>query len=693
MNSSQRNLNLNIPELETGSDYEKPDIIARITNAEVQLFNQFRPFLTEQLQNDNLAIGMIYNTADRLKLKREKRPMFETNYFHDKLLDLGSNFRGNVPGVDIMGRTEDDHRRAEMFRDLNDYILHTGNDFTYEMSKAYLSAQIRRITWIKQEFNYISDEEGMVDISFYNKMLKFDTSMLGRDANEMQFISDDGWLSPEEIIQIYAKKNPDLAEEIQEKSRWIFGDRDTGFNRLATWSERVMNMTVDYSGESQGYDTIKLAADVHGNWWNDKGRLKVVDWYERRRFNTMVITDRLTGQQIDISDTIRVTEVGKDWYDNDLLQSIIQRYSLIESPHIEEDFTTKIYQSSVIPALNIVPYDGPQQLQNGNFKFTMVLCFDFHPDILQTKSMIDHTKDIVRLMNHADNTNMTYLGRAANGGVYVEESAVKGLENQATNKHFTILKDGAISKQRFKEKGVPPVNQANIQFQQQKSLELDRISASTPASRGIQESKQESGKLHGQKILQTEQMNEWASENAQSAGLQISENNVWYIQNFFSTERTFRIIHNQLNPYWLTINQKAMGEVLNDVSVGKYDVMISKTPYGRQAKEIERAKLDLMIERLMALDPRYVDPKLIVELYEPSKMDEWIKRIEFVEGIQQQELQAQIAKEQQEREANEENQLLGTESQLIQNEASSLQNEQLAGQMGMEQLLSGIMSQ
>jgi len=181
---------------------------------------------------------------------------------------------------------------------------------------------------------------------------------------------------------------------------------------------------------------------------------------------------------------------------------------------------------------------------------------------------------------------------------------------------------------------------------------VEQISAVTPNSRGEQESTSESGKLFQAKVLQTEVMQEWASENAQGALLQVCKNNLYYIQNFFTEERTFKIQQEHDNPYWLTVNKKIGEEVLNNTSVGKYDVVISKTPFGRLAKEQHKNRTLEMINILVTLNPLFVDPKAVIDIYEPKNKQDWLTRIEKIEGITQQQTNAESAARQLEGQQN-----------------------------------------
>ncbi|OGU83203.1 MAG: hypothetical protein A2W11_02850 [Ignavibacteria bacterium RBG_16_35_7] len=111
---------------------------------------------------------------------------------------------------------------------------------------------------------------------------------------------------------------------------------------------------------------------------------------------------------------------------------------------------------------------------------------------------------------------------------------------------------------------------------------------------------------------------------------------MWFVQNFFDEERTFKIIHNRRNPYFLTINKKIGSEILNDVGQGKYDVTISSKPFGRLAKEAKKQSTVGMIEILSTLNPQYINPLLVVKTFEPDDYDEWVEWIEKIIGTTEQ---------------------------------------------------------
>lgn len=679
--------------LDENSKHNDLNTLVRIQAAEVMLRDEFNDFQQEQLQNFYLASGYILSAADLQKLIKEKRPHFQSNLFNHKVLQLSGNFVENLPGIDILGVNQDDHAKAQIFRSLNDYILHTANNIEYELAKAYIYAIIGRISWVGQEWNFKKNPLGMVDVYAYTPFLKFDTSVTDMlTMKDMNYISDQAWLSSEEICAIYARKNDALKSEIMERSKNIFGESTMQKKQLATWAEKLHNLVVEYGGELKGYDATEITQtyDKYGTWHNKNGKLNVIDWYERRETPVMYINEQMTGKRMDVSEIVRVKDTyDKDWYDNDKLQYILQTQFI--RPKVQEDYESRVYQISIVPGLNLVLYNGQQQLQNKNFKFSPVLCYNFHPNIMETKSVIDHIKDPVRSYNLRDNTNLTYLMRATHGGEYVEESAITGKEAAIKNGNkigsMTVLNNGAISGNKIKPKDVPNVDFALEKYQDRKMMEIDQISGVGLNAQGQQESQGESGKLFNLRIQQSDIMQGWVVQNANNALIQLAKNNLFYIQKFMKEERSFRIEQEFGDPYWLAINRKVMGQVINDVTVGEYDVRISKVPFGKAAREMDYQKALQITEILMQLNPAFVDPKEIVKLSTLSNRDAWIKRIEMVEGQQEAQVQQQLAIEQQQREAEEEKNILDYETQMIQADKQVLDNLAMVGDLDFESIL------
>jgi hypothetical protein len=666
--------------------------IARISNVDQALTNEFYTPFTEIRNNFNLASGHIYSDDDLIKLNLEKRPNFEPNLFLPILLKLIGDFKATLPGVDFIGRTPGDHQFASIFTKLNDYYLYQANDIVYEMSKAYLYSIIGRKTWLKQEFFATPKyPQGTIDISHYHPFLKFDTSTTRRDLSDCQYISDSGWYSPEELVRIYANEDKELATAIMDNAKSILGESDESKRKklILSWAERLVGVFEDYAGEKRGYDQSRtlgkdglLIYDAGMNWHDGKGRFKAIDFYERTSQPKMILYDRVNQKHGDITDIVKRKEgtagQSDEWYDNDMLQYIKDRFS---DTFVDEEQTQIIKQISIIPGLAIKAFEGPQMLQNGNFKFTSVDCYDFHPDVLETKSVIDGIKDSVRSAIMRDNTNLTYLMKAVHGGLYVEADLQKdkNFKGFSDNKigSIKIVPQGSISQNKFREVGVPTINYALENYQVHKLEEIKFVSGVKDNGMGTRESAGESGRLFAQRIQQQEVMQTWASENAQSALKTMSDNNIYFIQKYVTTEQTFRILGDAGSVEWITVNQRDyLGQIHNDLSIGEYDVIISTKPTGRISKELERQKLLELYMMAEKVGPE-MKPflyKLISEITKTTDIGSQGELLKMLEMIMQQYMTA-IQSQQQGNPAEKMMQELAVMAQKLELQGKGIENQ------------------
>lgn len=645
--------------LKSNTKYEDLTAIARITSTETQLTDEFNTFHSENLKNFYRAAGYVLKESDLQKLIKEGRPHYQINLFLPILLNIMGDFKTNLPGISIFPEKPDDAKVAEVLERVNTNQMFKVNNSVYEFSKAFLNAVIGRIGFIKQEWNYTKSSQGDLDLRFHEGNLKWDTSSSRRDFKEVSYVSDSGWYSWQDLIKIYAFKNKSLAEEIELKSKEILGDSEISRKMIRTWAENLTGMILEYGGEVKGNDSQNLNYDKLNNWHDGKGRFRAVDFYERRQKKREVMIIPGAVKRYDITD---ISEEQKRY--------LFHQFNV--QPIIETEYDTEIIQTSVIPGLNIKAYEGKTQLQN-NYKFTPILCFDFHPYILETKSYVDMLKDMVESYNLREHTNLAYLMKASYGGLYAEESAIKGREKSILENKLgglTVVNNNAISGGKIKEKQLPPSNIAIMQHQQHSYDLIKELSAIHDNTMGKRESSGESGKLFNSRVAQSDIMKEMINENAQSAFKVIVENNIELFQKYMTEERVIRLQDEYGKPEWLTINEKTLNGVLNDISVGRFDVNISVKPFGRRAKEEARTRDMDLISALAKINPAYVDPKLVVDISGSHNRDKFIERIEMIDGISEQDQQISMAQKQMELDQAEANKM-----------STKLQNEKLISEI------------
>jgi len=643
------------------NNYENIELINRIMQTEQQLNVMFSTFYSEILDNYNKVAGDILSNADLQKLKSQGRPDYMYNLYRPFVNSVLGNFKNIMPSVDFLPKTPDDQQYVNTLKGVNDFLFYQANNLEYEVAKAFCSMLIGRIGWLVQDFCYSDDyPEGYPKLRFYDMFkIKFDPSTTRRDLSDCNYISDSSFMSPEDIVRVYARNNEELENIIIEKSKTILGltTDEKRKNSLITWAERILqSIGIDYKGEKRGFDTDNSSMR---DWTDQKnGTFKVIDYYERRWVKTMKIFDYATGQTVDVTNAVKADDtatIAKDytntkWYDNEKLQVLKQSFI---QPEITVHDVEQIYQSSVCPALNISLYDAPADLQNGNFKFTPIFGYDQHPDILETKCLIDDIKDSIRSANLRRNTMLTYLMRASHGGYIAEESALKELKEEFVRSlgvpgSVSLVKDGTLQRGTIQQKQVAQFPASLDRFASEELENAQFISGVNNNNMGRPDTSKESGILYNARVEQGNLMQEPINDNAQSALQILAKNNIAFIRKYWKEPMVIRILEDKTRPYWVYLNQRTISGVLNDVSKGKYDVILSATPFGKQAKEREFQKLLMLNQQLAQVNPAYVDIRAVIKASGSPYIDEMLARIDMIDGQMAQITdQALLMKEQQ----------------------------------------------
>jgi len=571
----------------TKEEHTDERTIARIVTANNQLDDDFKDFFLEVEDNQEFIKGDILGANNKAKLAKERRPAFETRLYRPILAQIYGSFKNKFPGIDFLGVTPDDHEKASLFKAMNDYILHQKNDTRYEMSKSLLNSMIGRIGWIRQDFSFADDEQGMVEIKYYTGKLKFDPNTERRDMSDCKYMSDEAYLSDDDLIAIYAHNDPELEDLLRERIK------DNEGEEKRTWVDKI---------NDAAKSLFTTSSNLRHSKWEEKGKYLVIDWYERRRERTMTLYNRVTRESFDITEKIKIKgkEQDRDWYSKEKLAAEIKKNSLpvegmegtLTGPFTEEGFKSVIYQTSICPALNLKLYEAPQQLQNGNFKFTPLLGYDYSPKLIDSQCVVDDIKDLIKSWNMRDNTNLTLLMKSTHGGYIVEEKAkVKGIENLKSNEigGITYVPNGTLNK--ILPKAMPTMSPAIAQFQDRQLDTVKFVSSSTDNARGISESSAESGKLFNARVNQSNTTQEGLNDNAQWVVKQITKNNIFFIQTLMTQERIIRVTTDVDDVEFMTVNAKIINEIQNDLSIGKYDVTTTVQPIGQSGLDEERTNL------------------------------------------------------------------------------------------------------
>lgn len=612
-------------------------VVSRVVSFDNQLRGFFDDFHEDLVESKNKALGQIYSDADIRKLIKEMRPKFVYNLFIPVLLGLIGNLKNNLPKVDVIPTTQDDIKNVELHQKLLEYYLYQANDIDYELSKAYLFSLIMKIGWLVVDYGFDKNPDGMVEINFAHPLqIKFDPNWQRKDCTDLNFITSYAWMTPEEIVQRYANRDSDLAEELYQAMNEVIGySPDIKKGKVTSWTTRLFGTSKGYY-KGKGYDAYK-DEQIQNSWYNN-GLFKVIDHYEVLSVPTMRVYDSATGVSEDITDKVMKDNYEidpsttlKDWYDNDKLQQV--RAGYIE-PLITTSYKKQRFMFSVLPHLHKVLYTDKMKVQSGMFKHIPVFALDIGIDATETMSIIDIIADPVASYNLRRNTILTYLMKMSNKGYIAEEWAIDGYTESFLNNKIgalKVVKNGALTRGAIEEEKMIQYPEALSRYGEQDKEDLFTMTGITPNYLGKKEAANESGILFQSRVERGDVMQQWLLQNVSDALVLVSKQAIATGQRFIRADRTIRIITEENQPEFLTVNKNVFGEIINDVGGGFYDVRISKNPAGKFAREQEFEKL-ISISQWIAqiFGSQFIDIREILKasnLYNKDKMLRYAEKV------------------------------------------------------------------
>jgi len=650
---------MNSSSLLMGTKNENLTLIAAIEQAEFNTSRAMFVYFSEMFQNYRRANGHIYSEADLAKLELENRPAFVYNLFRPILLHLSGNYRQNLGKIECTPRTPGDIEMVNIANDLMDYAILTANNYESECVKAYINAIIGRVGWIYGDYRYDLDDQGMYWYESYNPFrILFDISKGTSNQKKWNFEIDRGFYTTEEIRNLYAQDDMDMYDEITEKSKLLLGTSDIRKKQILTMIERVWGLETYYQGKEAGYDSYSQAFS-NLNLSNpdyldyDLGKFKVIDFHERRSEAIITAYFPKNGKTLDITESIDRLVDSKN---TDNRRSVEYRNAIAAFSErtfqagygesiIKRKLVNQIYQTSVCPALNMVLANEPYKVQNGNFKILPVFCFEMDQEVLEWKSYIDDLIDPIRGINLNMNTIQTHQMKSAQGETWYEEDALEEHEDEFI--HNTInaykkVKTGKIEK--IKRISPPPLPRGNMEMLQVLQQLVKQISTVRDNAVGAQETRDESGKLFKQRVAQTDLLQVIPQDNAITQLKTLGENCLDNLLHYLTPGRVIRIVSDESDPYWIEINQDSIkklfykGSELVDIQeVGKklneskFDIVISKVPYGQGAKEREFQEILMLCKTFIEMQrPDLIMPEFIIKASSLRSKEEWMNFVRMM---------------------------------------------------------------
>lgn len=670
----QTNVNPGVFDLKT--KFENSALVNQIMVGDWEASIIFDEYFREMYQNFRRVAGMIYSEADLQKLNLEKRPAFIYNLFLPIILNLAGNFIDNQSKVEAVPVTPGDIRLCKVFTDVMDYIHYNANNLMWESAISYVNAIIGRVGWVCQDWTYRQDNQGMMEIYADDPFtIKWVGDIKRRNLLDVNLLIKSVWMTPEEIRSTYGWQNEELWDVITEKAKIFIGTDPNRRNKMLSHIERVFGFTMQYASK-QGYDAVDYASnnfmlqDRTNYYDSTRGIFKVCEAHQRINKKIWVIYDPVMNKEYNITKAVKADEENINSYDQNLMAYVRSSftYNGVSDPIISKRPIEEITQTAVCPAMNLVLADVPYEVQNGLFKYTPNFCFDFGNDVMQWKSYVDNLTDPITAFNLDQNTIQTYMMKTIVGETWAEEDALGEHEDAFLQNKiggFKKVKKGALQRRKIQRQMPSPIPASHAQMSIMKEDLVKKISGVRDNALGGSEGSNESGKLYGARVAQTDRLQILPQQNFLKQLKTIGTNTKDFILKKMKPGRILRIAMDENNPFWLEIHEDFVRKIFYDSATGentgieqingnmmsiKYDISISNAPFGEAAKQQEWQNALMMNQAVSSIHPAYGNAELLVEASPVRNKDKWLSHVRSInqkQTVLMQLMQAQQAKQQQ----------------------------------------------
>lgn len=565
--------------------------------------------------------GKQWKNADKKKLEDVQRPAITINRIKPLINVLCGYQRLNRYDIEFLPRTNDDDEQAAVRKGVTKYILDRCH-YNYEESDAFNDGVVTGIGWF--EVGY-----------------KFDWLTQDGDAFVRRVSPFDIYCDPE----TRDKHLRDMTYVI--RARWV--DKDELNAKYPQHADEINAQTAAYMTEETESDK-----QVNDLWFShETKKIRFAEcWYKKTVQKQLFVLK--TGEVVE-----QVTEEM-------IALGLIMSQQTVA--------TTEIRMMAFFD--NVILEDIPSPYKHGLIPFVPFLCYYQGEDDVPS-GVVRDLKDPQREINKRRSQELHILNTQSNGGWIAEDGALTPQQeasfkrNASTPGALLKVSTGSLSMNRLQrlEPQTPPNNL--ITATQEAMNEMPSISGINEALMGTDISNSQSGRAIELKQKQAITHIAGLFDNLRMAKELIVEM-LWgkrgapgIIPQFYTEEKTFRIVGENGDNQIVTVNQQiqeqqvnpqtgliqTITKTLNDLSVGEYDVVISDTPATSTQRTAQFWSLvdacgKLGIQGSMIMD-------ILIDLSDIPQRQEIKRRLQAQQEqqaqAQQQQMQAQMELEKQKR--------------------------------------------
>jgi hypothetical protein len=581
----------------------------------------FQPLHDEQTRNYNMTVSQLqWKPEWKAKLESEGRPANAYNLLRPVINAITSIELSNRKKLIAKPTSGGDGKLAEVITQVLLRLMHNTR-FDWHRTRVLLDSIIAKFGVYYINWSYEYDPEGELTISAIDpREIVFEMNFADPTWENSAYLYRKHQMGLEEILNTFALDDDEMQNEIITQAKTFF---ETDTDKRSKWiSKRLKALfTAVYEINMHGTNQTQANSYLNSsylNWFDPStGKFDVLELHEKRIERTLTVFDNNRQKNIDI------TEESKDdkgiGFDNQKIAAIKKKHNIDGEPRSGLD--TKKFITAVIPAFNIVANEQPYPFKLKSYVYVPNYCYDWHPEAFRAQSFVDDLIDPQSDYNKARSTKLELLQRYVNKGWIMEENAITGLEKDwETNSiaPYRRVRNGYLNKIKPEEQQT--ISADLIRETGEAPALIETISNTGGAIRGAVQSGEKSARHFQLRRQQEEKSFSYLFNNVEHSTKTVGEVSLAIIQNRCTTERIFRITQDVPEPYNLAVNQKQIGinpqtgsvesKIVNDITIGEYDIEIDSTPYTSTAKEIEFAKLGELFDATIKIDPQKADALL-----------------------------------------------------------------------------------
>ena len=570
--------------------------VLKIESIYERMRQQWNVFRSQALKSYEYVIGNQIDDDIREQLRKENRPAMIFNLMQPKIVTIAGLLEANKMYMEAIPVGEGDEAAAQMHTQLvGDWAMGNCNGIK-EITKASLDAAIGKIGWTNNYWSTKEDPRGKWYTESYDPfMILFDADARRQDQKDWRYMCVTGFYTADEITSIYAEYlDEDVIAQIQEADSRISGVKSQNGDIPASWIDRVWSGVQDFFTRAT---ITKKTTNYEGGVINDfvdsrMGRYRVIEFHDRRTRVSTIFYNVQTRQ------TQEAAEPDGDTPGADTL-SIAEQLQALNAKSgggwlSKTLVTQELWITACAPWLlaNVMLYEKPYPVQGKGFQFKPIFCYDFHPDITKTQSLIDILIDPQDSYNQRRMTFLEWLMDAVNPNYDAPQNSIEGqdIPTWQSRERGKIRWYKIVGGQK-PEPHHPLAEAASLKVFADEDRDLaEALTNITPNTQGQAENSGESGVLFAQKVQRALTALSYFFGNVQLSMKEIFRYCDGNLQVFMDTPRKIRLLDNQNNPQWMQLNWPTLQGVINDVSQGEYDFTASTVELGETARQVKFAE-------------------------------------------------------------------------------------------------------